>query len=99
MSLILVNAKEVEAICQGNGELKVNKLFLEFEDIACIKSVKANVRKQTSKCGERGTLLTIGYSFEESGEHLPLIKVCYYAAKGVTLYTEHLLHGAEIKCE
>lgn len=72
---------------------------MEFEDIKCKKNVHATVTNPHKRCGEKGNLLVIGYRFEEINQYLPLINVCYNEAKGIAFYTEHFLHGEEIKCK
>lgn len=87
------------SICEGKKELKVGNKFLEFEDVKCRKTVHATVMNIRKHCGEKGTTLVIGYSFEELNDYLPLINVCYNQAKGIAFYSEHILHGEEIKCK
>ncbi|XP_044258702.1 uncharacterized protein LOC123007458 [Tribolium madens] len=95
--LVGTQSNITHAQCVQGHILRVANQDVNFRDLQCNKIIKGTVFKTTKKCGDnKGRIYKIGYQIS-SRNFLTLIEVCYDPSSGSTLYTEHLLHGQDIK--
>lgn len=70
-----------------------------FHNFKCKNDIRGDVRKTSTECADgKGYITEIGYQITRN-DWFTLIKICYDDSTGSVFYTQHYLHGSEIKCK
>nr|WBG54456.1 duplex-specific nuclease [Austinograea rodriguezensis] len=96
-SLARLGKVVVEATCVGGVMLDVNEEKMPLSTLGCSKTIRSTIKKNLGSCGagDLGQLHIIGFQFAD--RFYEQILVCFDHDKQTTLYTRHVLHGANIE--
>ncbi|CAG9766898.1 unnamed protein product [Ceutorhynchus assimilis] len=91
------NSNVTSVTCLENDKVKLYRQTYKFEQIQCKRIVKGSVRSINETCGNNeGIIHQIGYPVTKC-DWVTLITLCYQPKIGNTLFSQHTLHGREIK--
>ncbi|XP_071551559.1 salivary protein Tsal1-like [Panulirus ornatus] len=88
----------VEASCAGGILLAIDGTEWEMRALGCSDKVKESIHRELGYCGSEdlGVLHSVGFEIDGPSSYYELIRVCFEPELETTLYTEHILHGANI---
>lgn len=94
-----LNKVEAKASCSGNKILRIDNSDHYMASLGCGNKVKEMIFQKPGKCGAGniGTLHDIGYPI--SSAEKKVLGVCFDPSSETTLYTEHVIHGANIEAK
>ncbi|KAG0714474.1 hypothetical protein GWK47_014086 [Chionoecetes opilio] len=89
---------EAEARCLDNGLLAIDNSEWDLASLGCARPVKETIFRDLGTCGAEdiGTLHAIGFEIVSLGKYKEIIRVCFEPSSETTLFTEHVIHGANI---
>ncbi|RZC39632.1 Endonuclease NS domain containing protein [Asbolus verrucosus] len=95
--LIGIQSNATYAQCIRGKTLRVGNRDVNFHDLQCKHTIRGMVSKTTKKYGNnQGRIYRIGYQLS-SRHFITLIAVCYDSNIDSVLYTEHFLHGQDVR--
>ncbi|KAK8377743.1 hypothetical protein O3P69_014003 [Scylla paramamosain] len=89
---------EAEARCLENGLLAIENSEWDMASLGCGDDVKEVIFRDQGACGAGniGILHEIGFEILSAEKFKKVLRVCFDPSLETTLYTEHLIHGANI---
>lgn len=94
--LVPTHSNYTYATCVQGTNLKIFRQTYDFGDILCSKPIRGQVQRTKERCANsRGVIINIGYRVTPR-YFKTLITVCYNDNEGISLYSEHTIHGEEV---
>nr|ABI18974.1 putative non-specific nuclease [Paraleptuca crassipes] len=96
--LVNLGEAEVQARCLSSGLLTIGDAEWDLASLGCSSDVKETIFRDLGTCGAGGVgiLNGIGFQIFSLNYDKVIINVCFEAASETTLFTDHILHGADI---
>ncbi|XP_042229344.1 uncharacterized protein LOC121871214 [Homarus americanus] len=97
-SLTKFKSEAVKATCIGAHLLAVDGKAFSLKKLRCRSPAKSTIRRELGRCGagDLGHLQAIGFDIPTLSKFYEVIRVCYDNEADTTLYSEHIIHGANI---
>ncbi|XP_069997205.1 uncharacterized protein [Penaeus vannamei] len=88
----------VDVTCGGGDLLVVDGTEWRLHELGCTKKDKESIHRNLGSCGDGGAGVFEGIGFEIYGPEsfYELIRVCFDPSAETTLYSEHVVRGANI---
>ncbi|XP_042873188.1 uncharacterized protein LOC122253866 [Penaeus japonicus] len=96
--IVNLGTTAVDMQCGGGNLLVVDGTEWRLDELGCSKKDKESIHRNLGSCGDGGVGVFEGIGFEIFGSDsfYELIRVCFEPKAETTLYSEHVLHGANI---
>ncbi|XP_042225963.1 uncharacterized protein LOC121868979 [Homarus americanus] len=88
----------VEAVCAGGDLLAVEGTEWQLFELGCTEKLSESIHRDMGSCGSQdmGVIHSIGFEIFGPEDFYELIRVCFDPKAETTLYSENVIHGANI---
>nr|XP_045618896.1 uncharacterized protein LOC123770784 [Procambarus clarkii] len=93
-----LGVSSVTAACAGGVLLAVDETEWELAELGCTDKVSESIQRDLGSCGSGnvGVVHAIGFEVDAAASFYELIRVCFEPQSETTLYSQNVIHGANI---